>query len=225
MSLKREETAEFKTAYGWTLPASDEHFESYLAGTFEVNGRRVYQPDHITSSTSLCRRRRVALDVGAHVGMWSYYLAAMFERVHAFEPSTLLQECFVRNVRAPNVTLHKVALGRNPGHAELRLVPDNTGATHIASEGEGSIEVRPLDGYALPIVDFLKVDVEGFELFVFAGAQDTLLRCKPVIIFEQKGFAQRFGGGDTDAADYLASLGAVQLGTVNKDLIYGWRRR
>jgi FkbM family methyltransferase len=225
MSSKREEPAEFRTVYGWTLPASDTHFESYLAGTFEVNGRRVYQPDHITRSTALCRRRRVALDVGAHVGMWSFYLAAMFEHVHAFEPSTLLQSCFERNVRAPNATLHKVAVGRSTGSAELRLVPDNTGATHIASDEAGSVPVRPLDGYAFPVVDFLKADVEGFELFVFEGARETLLRCKPIVIFEQKGFAQRFGSGDTDAAAYLQSLGAVQLDAVNKDLIFGWRRR
>lgn len=225
MPSKPEEAVELRTVYGWTLPASDRHFESYLAGTFEVAGRRVYQPDHITKSTSLCRRRRVALDAGAHVGMWSYYLAAMFEQVHAFEPSALLRACFLRNVRLPNVTLHEIALGRQAGRAELRLVPDNTGATHIAAADAGSVEVRRLDDYAFPVVDFLKVDVEGFELFVFEGARETLLRCKPVVIFEQKGFAERFGRGETAAADYLRSLGAVQLDTVKKDLIYGWRRR
>lgn len=219
------EDAELKTAHGWTLPASDTHFEQFLAGSFVDGGRRVYQAEHRMRSSALCRRRRVALDVGAHVGMWSYYLAATFREVHAFEPSPLLAACFRRNVRAPNTNLHEVALGRAAGRAELRLVPDNTGATHIATGEAGGIEVRRLDDYAFPVVDLLKVDVEGFELFVFEGARETLLRCKPVVIFEQKGFAERFGGGETDAADYLRSLGAVQLDAVGKDLIYGWRRR
>src|SRR4051812_27035325 len=100
-----------RSAYGWLLPKSDRHFSQYLATAPKVEGRRMYQPQHIRSVLDICRSRRLAVDVGAHVGFWSYYLALAYQDVHAFEPSELFAQCFERNVRAKNVVLHRTALG------------------------------------------------------------------------------------------------------------------
>lgn len=211
-----------RSAYGWVLPVSDRHFSKYLSTAPKVEGRRMYQPEHINAVLEICQVRRFAADVGAHVGFWSYYLALRFRGVHAFEPSAAFAQCFERNVRAKNVVLHRVALGEAAGSVALEMVEGNTGATHVRPGGEGSIPMRRLDDYRLEELDLLKIDVEGYERRVLEGARETLARCRPVVIVEQKDFASRFGDERFAAAELLVSLGALKLGQVVQDLIFGW---
>lgn len=211
-----------RSAYGWVLPAGDRHFSGYLASAPKVEGRRMYQPQHIQHALDFCRRRHVAVDVGAHVGFWSYYLALAFERVHAFEPSETYAYCFERNVNAKNVTLHRVALGEAAGAVALDTVAENSGATHVRPNASGTIPMRRLDDYRLDQVDLLKVDVEGYERRVLEGARETLARCRPVVIVEQKDFAERYGDERFGARDLLVSLGASVLAQVVQDFILGW---
>jgi FkbM family methyltransferase len=211
-----------RSAYGWVLPASDRHFPKYLSTAPKVDGRRMYQPQHIQQSLQLCASRRTALDIGGHVGFWSYYLAAGFAKVHAFEPNELFAQCFERNVREKNVSLHRVALGEAERMIALEVDPANTGATHVRPGAEGAIPMRRLDDFDFQDVDFLKVDVEGFERQVLEGGRETLARCRPVVIVEQKDFAGRYGGERYGAAELLRSLGAVVLAQVVQDLIFGW---
>lgn len=214
--------SETRSAYGWTLPKADRHFPQYLSSAPKVEGRRMYQPQHIRAALEICRGRRLAVDAGAHVGFWSYYLALTFQTVHAFEPSELFAQCFERNVRAKNVTLHRAALGEEQASVQLETVAENSGATHVRPGAVGSVRMRRLDDYALENLDLLKVDVEGYERRVLLGARETLLRCRPVVIVEQKDFASRYGDERFGAAEFLLSLGAQQLGVVVQDLILGW---
>ncbi|OGA11850.1 MAG: hypothetical protein A3D95_05405 [Betaproteobacteria bacterium RIFCSPHIGHO2_12_FULL_69_13] len=208
--------------FGWVLPRSDRHFSEYLSKAPKVEGRRMYQPDHLNRSVELCSNRRVAVDVGAHVGFWSFYLALAFRNVHAFEPSELFAHCFERNVRAKNVVLHRVALGSRQGTIALEMTQENTGATHVRPDSSGTIPMRRLDDFSLDEVDFIKVDVEGYERFVLEGARETLLRCRPVVIIEQKEFSGRYGLDRFAASEYLQSLGAVVLAQVVYDFVFGW---
>jgi FkbM family methyltransferase len=211
-----------RSAYGWVLPASDRHFPKYLSTAPKVEGRRMYQAQHIQQSTQFCALRRTAIDVGGHVGFWSYYLAFAFQRVHAFEPSELFARCFERNVRAKGVTLHRVALGEAERRIALEVDPENTGATHVRPGGEGEIPMRRLDDFGFDEVDFIKIDVEGFERQVLEGGRETLLRCRPVVIIEQKEFAGRYGDERYAAAELLQALGAAVLAQVIQDLVFGW---
>lgn len=211
-----------RSAYGWVLPASDRHFSKYLASAPKVEGRRMYQAQHIQQSVQFCAQRRTALDVGGHVGFWSYYLALAFEKVHAFEPNELFAQCFERNVRGEGVTLHRVALGDVQGGIALEVDPENTGATHVRPGVQGAIPMRRLDDFGFDEIDFVKVDVEGFERQVVEGARDTLQRCRPIMIVEQKDFAGRYGGERYAAAELLQSLGAVPLAQIVQDLVFGW---
>lgn len=211
-----------RTAYGWVLPRTDKHFPQYLAQAPKVAGRRMYQPQHIQQAVQLCHSRRVAVDIGAHVGFWSYYLAEAFSSVHAFEPNESFAHCFERNVRSKNVRLHRVALGEAERKVVLEVDWENTGATHVGTAAQGDIPMRRLDDYRLDSVDFIKVDVEGYERLVLEGARETLGRCQPVVIVEQKEFSDRYGDERYAASDLLVSMGAVQLAEVVKDRIFGW---
>jgi FkbM family methyltransferase len=211
-----------RSAFGWVLPRSDKHFAAYLASAPKVDGRRMYQPRHIQAALARCAQRRVAVDAGAHVGMWSYYLARAFATVHAFEPAALMCHCFERNVEAKNVALHRVALGNRSGTVKSQVVAHNTGASFVNEDGPGDVPLKRLDDYALESVDLLKVDVEGYERFVLEGARETLLRCRPVVLIEQKPYSERYGVAQYAALEYLQSLGAVLIDRVVEDFLLGW---
>jgi FkbM family methyltransferase len=140
----------------------------------------------------------VALDVGAHIGTYSVLLSRLCGttgRVWAFEavPETYwrLRETIALN-RCGNVTALQVAIGDKNGRATMNLFEpqfsewNSLGApSMMPSDGvrvspHQSVEVpaHTLDefceGEKIDRISFLKVDVEGFELFVFRGAERLL---------------------------------------------------
>ena len=80
----------------------------------------------------------------------------------------------------------------------------------------------PLDHLALVDVDFIKIDVEGYEPFALRGAKNTLVRCRPVVLFEDKWHWKRYGLPAKAPHDFLLSLGAREIDRVGKDAIWGW---
>jgi hypothetical protein len=53
-------------------------------------------------------------------------------------------------------------------------------------KGKGEVEMHTLDSFSFENVDLIKIDTEGFEVFVLRGAEQTIKQWKPVIVVEQK---------------------------------------
>lgn len=188
-----------------------------------VDGRGSYQIAKLRKALSYCKSFRNAVDVGAHVGMWTMQMAKRFDHVYSFEPVAAHRECFAKNVTEPNVTLEACALGERYGMVGIVSAPTSSGDSHVAvgnGRDDGDIQLVPLDHFALMDVDFIKLDCEGYELFALRGGEATILRDKPVIIVEQKpGKAQKFGLPETGAVTYLQSLGYRQAECLSGDYI------
>jgi FkbM family methyltransferase len=180
---------------------------------------------------------RTALDIGAHCGLWSRVLARMFRTVHAFEPVAAHYDCFNRNIfngrddggNSPNVYLWTVALGNMQHRVTLHTGPSSSGDTYIKPGGEHSAEMKTLDvfedGFS-PIgnIDFIKIDCEGYELFVLEGGEKLIKKHKPCIIVEQKpGKGRQFNLDDTAAVSLLESWGAYKVKEISGDYIMAWR--
>lgn len=208
-------------ADGWWFPDGESHLPGWMANPkvrMILNGRAAYQGSKQRAALDLCRRRRVAVDVGGHVGLWSFNLAHWFEDVHAFEPVAAHRECFKKNMVVDHdvdddngdemcsVSLHECALGDHDAMISILTEPTSSGDSRV--DGPGDIPMHTLDSFALKNVDLIKIDCEGSELFVLQGAEETIARCKPVICVEQKpGHAVRYGLGDTDAVPWLQARG------------------
>lgn len=191
---------------GVYLPSGEKHMVEWMTKSGEiVDGRGTYQIKKLRAAVALCRDYRTAVDVGAHVGLWSMQLQKQFGAVEAFEPVAAHRECFLQNLYAKeNVRLHDCALGEEEGKVSMTLDVASTGSTRIA--GDGDIPLRRLDDFKLVDVDFIKLDCEGYELHSLKGGAETIERCLPVIIVEQKpGRAQRFGLPPTGAVQWLES--------------------
>ena len=214
-----------KFIYGWWLPKEDQHFEGYFSQSVQVGDKRLYQPQHIDRCFHhIKNRKHTAIDVGGHCGFWSFYLGGNFKQVYAFEPVEIFRECFKKNIPYENVKLLPVALGNENSFVSMNVELENTGATHVSSKIDDSnkVELKKLDDYELTDVDFIKIDVEGYENQVVLGAKETLLRNKPIIIVEQKGFSDRLNERQFEAIDTLKSYGAKVIDQVVKDYILSW---
>lgn len=138
----------------------------------------------------LVRQGCIAVDVGAHTGMYMRPLARIAAHVHAFEPTetfTLLQRS------APsNVTVLRQAVSDRDGEAVL-TIPDAKDATTLATLEE--VTGRAHARLTVPVVTldtacgemdvgFVKIDVEGHEVRVIKGAEQLIARCQPVFLIE-----------------------------------------
>ena len=200
---------------GWWLPAKESHLGRFIRTTGE------YQKPHRDHALSHVKNWDVALDVGAHVGLWARDLCSRFGHVHCFEPVAEHRECFVKNITADNFTLYPVALGESDGMVKMAIDPENTGGTHIDQVVVGDIPMKTLDSYGFEKVDFIKIDCESYEVNVLKGGAETLKRCKPIICIEQKPH-KWFGHGQYDGSKYLFEIGAKYLGNYADDLCFGW---
>lgn len=210
---------------GWQFPDGEEHLIEWMGKANKLAGGRLgYQYEKLTIALSHVKEWRRAVDVGAHVGLFSYHLASRFEAVDAFEPMPTHRECFVHNVTAENVALHACALGASAGEVQMTIYPGNSGHCHIADAGEVVVPIATLDSYTFDDVDFLKIDTEGYELEVLRGAIETLRRCKPAIIVEQKANnGSRYGYDDRAALPFLYDLGARVVAERARDYVLVWR--
>jgi FkbM family methyltransferase len=137
------------------------------------------------------------IDIGANVGVISLILAKRFpeRHIHAIEPNPSTFSALTSNIlrnTANNITAYDVAISESSGSILFDADPQARGTASISSEiGQNviSVKTQTLDAFAETVganqIALLKVDVEGFETLVFAGASHVLQIVKPAaIVFE-----------------------------------------
>lgn len=191
-----------------------------------IDGRVAWRYDRIAAALKSLppSRRRNCVDVGAHIGMWTRWLAREFEHTTAFEPLSRHYNCLVKNLFSDygDVELHRKALGNFHGSLSMKIEREVSGRSHVAAEGTTCL-VDTLDEYEIPMVDLIKIDVEGWEKPVLEGAKETIMAWKPVVIIEQLGHQKRYGEDPYSALKLLKSWGAVELiPNMKGDHYLGW---
>lgn len=156
-------------------------------------------PAEIAFVRAHARPGTLALDVGAHKGGYTFWLARSVGaggRVHAFEPQPQLARNLQRAFDPRRVIVENAAVSDREGTMTLHIPTDgrpspgaSLEATATATATGRSIEVRVLTldrhlAARTQPVSFLKCDVEGHELAVFRGAENLLRRDRPVLLFE-----------------------------------------
>lgn len=208
---------------GIWLPDQETHLQSHIEAGPEVDGLGTYQLYKLELALRYVKNHRVAVDIGAHVGLWSRILAKRFDKVEAFEPLLVHRECFSLNVLSDNVVLHDCALDLAEGEVRMMMYPGNSGHSHVVEIGGMVVPTKTLDNFDLEDVDFIKIDCEGYERHVVVGAIDTLERCKPTLIVEQKpSNGSRYGHGDLGAVRLLEKLGARVVAQKSGDFVMMW---
>lgn len=137
----------------------------------------------------------VILDIGAHKGNYAKKLLETFTKanaIYSFEPTKASYE-ILRNVsNANNFHAIKAAMGTEVSTIKLGYARQGSVLTSAFYESNMEVEevqCSTIDTFCkehnIEKIDFLKIDVEGFELMVLKGAEETLKNKKiKVIQFE-----------------------------------------
>ncbi len=243
---------EGKLVGGVWLPTLETHLnENMEHGSDKAwrSGKLTYQTYKLDAAMLYQQvdRRRTCIDIGAHVGLWTMWLAELFDEVHAFEPLADQHEhLFHKNVPADNVTFHPYAMGDCAGKVRMKMRPEASCTSFISrdalsaadaekrvrknmrTDGEHKVkfeivevDMRTLDSFEIGRVDFMKIDTEGFELYVVNGGLETIKRCKPNIVLEQH-LDVYYGHEPKAALRVLEGLGMTCKEQIGPDHIVVW---
>lgn len=172
----------------------------------DLVGRTVfYYGDFSREVTGIAKRvlsrGDTMLDIGANIaetGLQCARFVGPEGQVHAFEPNPRIANLVESSAKAngfTNFTIHPIGLGDQDATLQLHIPAGNIGAGSLVRHGDDtaidhvSVTVRPYSAFArennIPTPRFVKIDVEGFEAPMIAGARDLWATQPPaVIIYE-----------------------------------------
>lgn len=172
------------------------------------------------------QKGNIILDVGGNIGQTAMMMAlgaGESGHVYSFEPFPHTCSLFQNNLLLnpflqKRVSIIKTAFGAEPG--TLKMYADcetNSGANRILPENMNAdktetVPVTTIDLFvqekALPQLDFIKIDVEGFEMEVLKGAGNTLKKFKPRLFIEvDDNNLKNQGSGATQLSEFILSFG------------------
>ena len=183
-----------------------------------------YEPEVTSAILSVLKESYTFFDVGANLGYYTLLASKIVGatgRVHAFEPAPEQFEHLKLNARlnhATNAVLNNIALAESRGEREMFLSLSWNQGTHSFGATEGPtktyhVSCATIDEYVarnrIRRIDTMKVDVEGAELLVFRGAENTLRSLAvPVIFFEAcEHHARSLGHSTIEVKSFLRHLG------------------
>jgi FkbM family methyltransferase len=141
----------------------------------------------------------VLIDVGANTGVYSLFAAKYAKEVHAFEPFPPILPRLRAHITENNITnvvVHAVGLGEAKAELPFYSPPDanlGTGSfvPNLKRENRDeqlALKIEAGDVYfpkaGITRVDFIKIDIEGYEKAALAGLRETLRRHRPIVLME-----------------------------------------
>ena len=159
-----------------------------------------YERPELKLMTETCGAidRCVAYDIGTSTAHHALVLAAACAEVHGFEPfdqARRIAEQRIADNCLSHLSIHPFGLGESDEQLPYFWDESNTNrmagsfnAEHTSMPVHAQFEVRNGDkwrsGAGVPLPDFIKIDVEGFEAFALAGLKQTLKDGEPAILAE-----------------------------------------
>jgi FkbM family methyltransferase len=124
----------------------------------------------------------VVWDIGANIGDHTRQYLDWGKTVFAVEPNPLSYECLVHN--CPEAFVMNAAASDTRGESLRFMRLDNVGASRIHPEGDTLVMTTVLDDMKGDAPQFIKIDVEGWELSALRGMAKTVFAHRPMIFCE-----------------------------------------
>lgn len=146
-------------------------------------------------------KNSISMEVGSHIGTLTVMLSKLTKKVYAFEPVKDSYDLLIKNLtlnNCNNVETFEAAVGNEVGITNIEWVGDNNSGATVLKGGDvvindelktpsmpnSNVKLVTIDSLNINELDYLKVDVEGFEENVIDGALKTIKKCQPLIIIE-----------------------------------------
>lgn len=174
------------------------------------------------------------IDVGANVGDWTARVLSygtQGKRFVAIEPGrATYQSLASRFAGVPEVTTRQAAVSNEEGQATFYEYAENSEHSSLAAEvlrGRGTpntVTLTTLDklisDLGWPAVDFLKIDTEGYDLFVMQGAKEAIAQQRIGVLQFEYNEQWRFAGSTLAAASRLLREAGYTLRMLRHDGLY-----
>jgi FkbM family methyltransferase len=150
----------------------------------------------------LANKNKISIDIGANLGLFTFYLQKYSKYVYAFEPNPYPLRN-LKNLVNKNTEVIPIAIGNKDGYLDFFIPKNKKGwSSNGASLKEKEINLgikhnvvsRKLDSLEINNVGLIKIDVEGFEKQVLEGASKTINDFKPNLIIENEWIHQKNPG-------------------------------
>lgn len=186
------------------------HRDLYLHGIREPQATKYLQ--------RLLRPEWTVVDIGANIGYYALQEAQRVKSVIAIEPTPESYEVLLANIdlnEYSNIRPHCLAIGDREGTIGFKL--SRACNWNSVAQDDGDIKVplttldKLLDGEK---VDFIRMDVEGYEMNILRGMEETLRRRRPRMFIEvHRDKLKDYGHTQQELMEYLASFGyAIERG-------------
>lgn len=210
-----------KQVHGYWFPDYEMHFPKMLDKSLRNTGITRYQWEAREFAISQCYNRRLCIDIGGNVGLWSCELVDHFENVVIFEPVEEFIDCLKKNISKENFQVFQMALGREESLINMIIDRNNSGHSHIDTDtiGSGTIPLKKLDSFNFKNIDLIKIDVEGFEEEILLGAEHTIKENLPVLVVEQRDHEYKQSMITLPSIKILESWGYIPVKRFSKDWV------
>lgn len=172
--------------------------EKILPTKYQLKVRLFYQiitnkiDEEIIYIDKILKNKRRFIDIGANVGIYSYFFYDKFEKIESFEP---LKEITFRlnNLSKDKLNIHNIALSNKKKNSKLYIPKIKNELIYPLSSinkfkkkkfSTRNVAINTLDSFKFDQVDLIKIDVEGHEVNVIWGAKETIKKNRPIIICE-----------------------------------------
>jgi FkbM family methyltransferase len=182
----------------WKVIDDDQGLKTKFADS--SRGFLWYGESIVTEAVKFLDNKRTAIDCGAHYGFVSFWLQKHFDQIQSFEVVPEIAECLKFNMDLYNcnkVVVHNCGVSDTDQDVDVKKTWDLkfTSLSSFISPG-GTHNTIPshtatIDSFNFKDVDFIKLDVEGYEQKAIRGALGTIDQYSPVIAFEERRMEQK----------------------------------
>jgi FkbM family methyltransferase len=199
--------------------------DTHLGAWAKQHGNIITDPHLFKWLKPHVENARVVYDLGANIGDHTRQYLDWGMKVVAIEPNPTAFRCLEHN--CPEAECFNIAASDHKGPLGFTQI-DNVGASRITAGGDIEVPAYPLDGFFAYRADllpgFVKIDVEGYEMFALRGMEKTLKMCKPIIFIEvNRGALEANGCTPEDITSFLRDyLGYTNFSYYPVEAEWGW---
>jgi len=197
-----------QTRYGYMVYNIN---DVYVGGCLKHYGE--FSEGEIELFRQTVRPNQIVLDIGANIGAHTLFFSEIVGNqgaVLAFEPQRIVFQTLCANIALNGLTnVHCYQLALGPQHGSVSIPPinyneiGNFGGISMANANQGeNVPMTTLDSFHLNKCHFIKIDVEGMEQYVLAGAIETIKKHRPFMYVENDRKEK-----SADLIRFIASLG------------------